>query len=63
MTAGDGGGMSPRVGDTVAVEAFGTVVEVRANGDVVVDLDHYLVDGRVVRPDAAVKVVVDHDQV
>ena len=47
----------PQIGDTVALEAFGTVVEVRPNGDVVVDLDGYLSDGTVIRPGSAVRVV------
>ena len=49
--------MSAQRGDTVALEVFGTVVEVRANGDVVVDLDPYLLDGMVIRPGITVRVV------
>lgn len=47
----------PQLGDTVAVEVFGTVVEVRPNGDVVVDLDAYLLDGKVIRSGITVHVV------
>lgn len=31
----------PRVGDEVATEVYGRVVEIRDNGDVVVDLSRY----------------------